>query len=98
MKLKLDFIPPFFRNRYVVTLIVFMVWLFFFNPIDVFSLFKYRAELNELETVQAEYVERIAVAKKSLEELTSNPEKLEKFAREEHLLHKDNEVVFYIDR
>ena len=98
MKLKLDFIPPFFRNRYVVTSIIFLVWLFFFNPIDVFSLIKYRAELKELRQVKDKYEERIVVAKKSLEELTSNPEKLEKFAREEHLLHKDNEVVFYIDR
>ena len=56
--------------------------------------YQYRQQLNELEAEKAYFSEEILRTKTELEELSSNPKSLEKFAREKYFMRKDNEEVF----
>ena len=89
-------IPPFFRNKYVFTFIVFIVWLFFFDQNNWIAQMQYQFELNKLDNEREFYEEEIKIVTQDLKELQTNPKSLEKFAREKYLMKKDNEEVFVL--
>jgi cell division protein FtsB len=92
MKRLLDLI----KNKYFLCSIAFIVWMLFFDRNDVASQYDYRTKVKKLEEEKEFYNKEIAHAEKDLQELTTNSEKLEKFARERYLMKRDNEDVFVI--
>ncbi|MDB5111096.1 MAG: Cell division protein FtsB, partial [Mucilaginibacter sp.] len=58
--------------------------------------YEYHQQVNKLKQERDFYKTETERVSKDLDELTSNPEKLEKFAREKYLMKKDNEDVFVI--
>jgi cell division protein DivIC len=95
-KLKSIKIHPRFKNRYWVALYVFAFWLMFFDNMSVWDLMGYKADVNKLEKEKAIYEDKIKVAKQNLNDLTTNMDNLEKFAREQYFMKKDNEDIFVI--
>lgn len=85
-----------FRNKYFLITIAFIVWMIFFDKNDLFSQFQYHSQVSKLKLERDFYQKETAKVAKDLDELTSNPQKLEKFAREKYLMKKDNEDVFVI--
>ncbi len=85
-----------FRNKYFLISVIFLVWLIFFDRNDLLSQYEYRQQLNKLKEEHAFYTKETADVQKQLDELTSNKEKLEKFAREKYLMKKQDEDVFVI--
>lgn len=85
-----------FRNKYFLVSAAFVVWMIFFDKNDLFSQYQYHQQVNKLKQDRAFYLQETAKVEKDLDELTSNPQKLEKFAREKYLMKKDNEDVFVI--
>ena len=85
-----------FRNKYFLVSAAFLVWMIFFDKNDLFSQYQYRQEVSKLKQEKDFYTKENAKVSKDLEELTSDPQKLEKFAREKYLMKKDNEDVFLI--
>ena len=85
-----------FKNKYFLIAVAFIVWMIFFDTNDLFSQYQYHQELSKLKQERDFYQKETAKVAKDLDELTSNPEKLEKFAREKYLMKKDNEDVFVI--
>lgn len=85
-----------FRNKYFVVTLAFLVWMVFFDKNDLFSQYQYRNQLTKLKHERDFYQKETAKVNKDLDELTSNKEKLEKFAREKYLMKKQNEDVFVI--
>ncbi|HEY4326978.1 MAG TPA: septum formation initiator family protein [Mucilaginibacter sp.] len=85
-----------FKNKYFLVSIAFLVWMIFFDKNDLFSQYQYRQQVNKLKQEREFYQKETDKVKKDLDELTSNPKKLEKFAREKYLMKKDNEDVFVI--
>ena len=55
-------------------------------------------KLNSLKKEKTYYQEEILKTQQDLTELTTDPEHLEKFAREKYLMKKDNEDIFVIVR
>ncbi len=85
----------FFRNKYVLTVTIFLVWMTFFDNNDFFR--QYRIERKKQELTQ-EYNRRkklIAETNERLHELRDR-KLLEKFAREEYLFKRPNEEVFVL--
>jgi cell division protein FtsB len=82
------------KNKYFLTILAIIVWLIFFDKNDFFTQRDTLNKLNKLKGDQAYYVAEIAKNKIELEELKTNKESLEKFAREKYLMKKDNEDVF----
>ena len=89
-------LPPYLKNKYLLAVALFIVWLLFFDRHDFISQYKLRAELNKLREEKAFFQEEIKKDTENLKELISNPETLEKFAREKYLMKKDNEDIFVI--
>lgn len=85
-----------FRNKFFLVSLAFVVWMIFFDKNDLFSQYQYRQQVNKLKQERDFYQRETAKVTKDLDELTSNPQKLEKFAREKYLMKKDNEDVFVI--
>lgn len=89
-------LPPAFRNFYFVTGISFLAWMFFLDSNDLISRFKLGAKLRNLNREKEYYQEKIADVQKDREELMTDRELLEKFAREKYLMKKETEDIFII--
>ena len=84
------------RNKYLIALTVFLVWLLVFDHNSLIDRVKYMKTLNGLEDEKQFYNKRIEVDSKRLKELKTDKENLEKFAREQYFMKKENEDVFVI--
>jgi hypothetical protein len=95
MKL-LKLIPAWLKNKYFLSVSAFIVWILFFDPRDVFTQMEHRRELKELQVSKAWYQKEIAKESIEAEQLKSNPATIEKYARENYLMKRDNEDIFLI--
>jgi cell division protein DivIC len=84
------------KNKYLLSVLVFVVWISFFDRNDLLTQSDRKKELRKLETNAAYYEEQIAGTKKELEQLENDPAVLEKFARENFYLKRPEEQVFII--
>jgi cell division protein DivIC len=91
-----DFFRGLLRNKYLLSIILFGFWLLFFDQNNLMDRYKLIREVNQLEKDLNYYVERIQSDSARLNELRTSPENLEKFAREQYLMKKDNEDIFII--
>jgi len=85
------------KNKFVIATIAFLVWMLFFDRNDIASQYKYQSHLKNLKEEKEFYIKETATVKKDLEELTSNPARLQKFAREKYMMKRDNEDIFIIE-
>jgi len=85
-----------FKNKFFLISMAFLVWMIFFDKNDLFSQYQYHQQVSKLKQERDFYQKETTKVSKDLDELTSNPQKLEKFAREKYLMKKDNEDVFVI--
>ena len=93
----LNSIPSFLKNKYLLTGLVFGVWLVFFDDRDIITThFKHRKELHQLQQSRDYYVEQIELTQKELDQLKNDPALLEKYAREKYRMKKDNEDLFVV--
>jgi cell division protein FtsB len=65
---------------------------------DLFSQYQYYQQLHKLKQERDFYQKETAKVTEELNELSSDPKALEKFAREKYLMKKDNEDVFVIQQ
>ena len=84
------------KNKFLIVSLAFVVWMLFFDRNDLTSQLHYKKQKANLEKQKDFYNKEIAEIEKNLEELSSDPVKLEKFAREKYLMKKENEDLFII--
>ncbi len=84
------------RNKWIVTSILFLTWIIFFDENSIISHQKNKRRLYELKQQEEYYRERIEIDKQKLEDLMAGEEKLEKFAREQYYMSKPDEDVFLV--
>jgi cell division protein FtsB len=89
-------IPPFVKNFYFLFTVFFLVWMLAFDSNDLINQIKLNRKLSTLKSQKEYYLEKIEEVKKDREELLSNTELLEKFAREKYLMKKDSEDLYII--
>jgi cell division protein DivIC len=90
-------ILPLLKNKYTLTLIIFLGWVTFFDQNNLVDRMKNLNQLHQLEKDQVYYSKKIAADSTRYWELKTNKENLEKFAREMYLMKKDNEDIFIIN-
>ena len=74
----------------------FAIWMMFFDRNDFPLQFQRIRELNKLEQNQKNMTVLISNTQKELELLKTNPETLEKYAREKYMMKKDNEDLYIV--
>jgi cell division protein DivIC len=86
----------FLKNKYLLTGCFFLVWMFFFNDKDLVSEFRRKAKFRELQKSEQHLGELIGETRKELGQLKTNAQTIEKYARENFLMKKDNEDLFVL--
>jgi cell division protein FtsB len=89
-------LPRAFRSFYLVSGLIFLVWMLFLDSNDFISRYKLSSKLQSLQNEREYYLEKIEEVEKDRDELLGNKELLEKFAREKYLMRKETEDVFVI--
>ena len=88
--------PKFTKNFYFLASLVFLIWMLFFDSNDLVTQYKLSKKLHDLENEKAYYEAKITEVKQDREELLSNKELLEKFARENYFMKKKAEDIYVI--
>jgi len=89
-------LPSWLKNKYLIAVVCFSIWMVFFDPKDILSDFERRDKLNELQTSELHLKKQITDAKQELDLLKNNAQSIEKYAREKYLMKKDNEDLFIV--
>lgn len=87
---------PALRNIYVVTALGFIIWMFFFDDNNLIERFTLQSKVNKLEAEKQQLIESIEQDRRKMDELKGSRSNLEKFAREEYYMKRDNEVIFIV--
>ncbi len=84
------------KNKYVFTTLIFFLWLLIFDQNNLIDRSQNIEQLEQLKKDKIYYKQRIEHAKNRLKELKTDEKTLEKFAREQYLMKRDNEDVFVV--
>jgi cell division protein DivIC len=87
---------PFLKNKYVLAILFFVIWLIFFDQNNLLDRVTAIRNYHQMERDKEYYIEKIKVDTKKLNELRTDRENLEKFAREQYYMKRPNEDVFVI--
>ena len=85
-----------FTNKYTIAGLIFLVWIAFFDKNSIVEKMQLRSKISTLEKEKDYYQKKIEEDNRKIKELLSSPDNLEKFAREQYLMKKDNEDIFVI--
>jgi cell division protein DivIC len=91
-------IPGWVRNKYLLTGLAFIVWMFFFDANDISLQQKRRSELKKLQNEEKILDKQISETKQELNLLKTSPATIEKYAREKYLMKRDNEDLYLINK
>ncbi len=91
-----DKIPAWLRNKFVITLIVFVVWLLVFDANNLLERWRDLRKYRSLQRDKEYFSKRINDERGKLEELRSDNQSLEKFAREQYRMKKPDEDIYII--
>lgn len=83
------------RNKYVATLLLFVLWMSFLDNNDLFRHYGLLKRLKEVKRELRDKQAEVDDTKRQLQELR-NKKTLEKFAREEYRFRRKNEEIFVI--
>jgi cell division protein DivIC len=84
------------RNKYVLTSLLFILWMLAFDQNNLNERRKNNRDYNQLLRERDYFQQKIEENRKRIQELKTNNDNLEKFAREQYLMKKDNEDIFII--
>ncbi|AZQ63206.1 septum formation initiator family protein [Flammeovirga pectinis] len=84
------------KNFYVLSALVFLVWISFFDNDNLLRRRNQKAKEQELKNQETYYKSEIQDLHRKMRELNTNDRELEKFAREKYLLRKKGEDVYVI--
>lgn len=84
------------RNFYILSFGIFLFWMIFIDSNNVIYQIELIKKLSDLEDQKEFYIERKKKIENERLELMSNPELLEKFAREKYLMKKKTEDLYVV--
>ena len=84
-------------NRYIITIVLFIVWLVFFDENNLISQLQARGELNKLRAEKKYFSDKIDDYTFQLNALDTDPGFVEKYAREHYYFSKENEDIFVVE-
>jgi cell division protein FtsB len=91
-----DKLPKFTKNFYFVAGMLFLFWMLFLDSNDLYTQFKLNNQLKTLNREKEFYLQKIEEVKQEREQLMTDIDALEKFAREKYLMKKESEDLFVI--
>jgi len=86
------------KNKYLLTSLAFILYITIFSQNNLIERFSAIHELKKLESQKEYYLKIIKDNTEKIKELKTDQAHLEKFAREEYLMKKENEDIFIITK
>ncbi|MFD2824292.1 septum formation initiator family protein [Lacinutrix iliipiscaria] len=86
----------YFKNIFIIIFTIYAIWMLFFDANSLIIHNELNNDISDLEDEKEFYIKEIEKDNKELEKL-SNDEGLEKFAREEYYMKRDNEDIYIIE-
>ena len=84
------------NNKYFFTLLIFLVWMLFFDNNNFIAQYKLNSTLSDMEMEKEYYLSEIEKDRQATFELITDTLTLEKFGREQYLMKRDNEDIYLI--
>lgn len=81
----------------LLIMLAIIVFAFFISDSNIFARLGYDAKIIELNNQIEYYREQTVKDKQKLQELQSDKDRIEKFARENYLMKKEDEDVFIVE-
>lgn len=94
----IDKIPNYLKNKYLIAIVLFIVWITFFDNFNLIKQSKIKKNIKQLEENKKFYIQEITKDSNEYHDLLNDAEKREKFAREKFLMKKEDEDVYIIRR
>jgi cell division protein DivIC len=91
-----DKIPPVFRNKYFLTLTIFVVWIILLDTNNLVERYRQLSELHKLKNEREYYIKKIEEDRRKLNELKTDDHNLEKFAREQYRMKRKDEDLYIV--
>lgn len=88
-------IPKYLKNKYAITIGLFVVYSLFLDDVDIFTIFRQNSKLTSLEKQKSLTMNQLNDTRETLNKLQTISG-IEKFAREKKLFKKDDEDIFVI--
>ena len=85
------------RHKYMITVLIFIVVIGFRDENSLIQRVKHRSAISALNSEIEKYRKQYEEDTEKLKELTTNPEALEKIAREKYLMKKPDEDIFVFE-
>lgn len=92
----LDKVPPIFKNKYILTILIFLIWILLLDTNNLIARYKDIRELHKLRNEKEYYTKKIEIDKSKLKELKTDDQNLEKFAREQYQMKKPDEDLYIV--
>ncbi|MBT4478703.1 MAG: septum formation initiator family protein [Flavobacteriales bacterium] len=89
-------IPEVFKNKYFIVGFLFLIWISFLDENNLVSLNQQINTLEEKQEIIDSLENEIFQMENKLERLNNDRKELEKFARENFLMKKENEDIILI--
>ncbi len=88
-------IPKYLKNKYGLTLFVFLIYVLFLDDLDIFSIISQKQKLNKLEIQRDDMKTQLISTRSTLRKL-NEINYLESYARSQKFFKKDEEEIFII--
>jgi hypothetical protein len=88
-------IKSYFKNKYGLTLFVFLAYVLFLDELDIFSIIIQKRKLNQLEIQRDDMKNQLLWTRATLRKL-NKINYLESYARSKKFFKKDEEEIFII--
>lgn len=85
------------NNRYVYVVLIFLIVILFIDPFNLFEQHRLRMTLEDNKQQIEYYKQEIANEKQLLDGLQNDTAVMERFARENYMMKRDNEVIYLIE-
>jgi len=92
--MKLSDIPQKLKNKWYATILIFAVWMLFFDRNSVINQLTLVSSIKEAKDLKEYYIEQHYSDSIALRILKYDTAMLEKFGREKYLMKKPNEDIF----
>jgi cell division protein FtsB len=85
-----------FKNFYFLFFIAFLIWMILIDSNGFINRFKLSNKLDDLENEKSFYLDEIDKISNEKSQFETDNDLFEKFAREQYLMKKKSEDIFYI--
>lgn len=85
-------------NKFLLTILAFMAWMVYFDQHDWVSQQEKKRNLQDVKDNIAYLDKEITRMEKEKDGMTSDPQMLEQYAREQYRMKRDNEDLYIIEK